>query len=414
MASQYPQQQPYQYQQPYGDGYDQDYYREPAPVRRPPVKKARSPARLIGKVVILVAIFIVFLFLLPQLVNMFQEPVKYYIEFPETAEFTVDRIITMDPRNSNYSYELRVPSPRNISTTTGEHVQWTDNFAVDVQGDTPTVTNPIMYGSRWKIVEMNSTGVSTNIRIRYKVSVTTMYWNLNSDMAGKVEDIPQDLKDQHLHDEWRMRPSDPEISELATKLTGDQRTVYDKAKAVYDYIIDTIEYGVTQGEPKDCVQTLKDRVGDCDDQAMLFNSLLRAAGIPAWLKLGGLYDRNTDSWGGHAWSEFYMPMDDGTGGTVICDPSNNEFLIRDCYRFTDWDSDGNGTHLRNYYFPLNMTGYPMVPSHQQVWKSVAYQEDGSLSIPVEGEGKQTPGFEAVTAIATMVVVSYVSIKRRKQ
>ena len=48
-------------------------------------------------------------------------------------------------------------------------------------------------------------------------------------------------------------------------------------------------------------------VGDCDDQAMLFCSLARASGVPAWLQLGALYDKGQDEWFGHGWVQAYVP-----------------------------------------------------------------------------------------------------------
>jgi hypothetical protein len=65
--------------------------------------------------------------------------------------------------------------------------------------------------------------------------------------------------------------------------------------------------------------------------------------------MGALYDEFTNKWGGHAWMKAYIPLRAGGGLTINMDPANKEFLVRDPYRLTEWESDGNGDDLQNYY-----------------------------------------------------------------
>jgi hypothetical protein len=91
---------------------------------------------------------------------------------------------------------------------------------------------------------------------------------------------------------------------------------------------------------------------------------LRAAGIPAWLAFGVLYDDVRGEWGAHAWAEVYMPLSAGTGGSVVVDVVNSEFLVRNCNRLEEWKSDGDGEHLSDYYHLLSYN-YTLDPSGQQ-------------------------------------------------
>ena len=60
---------------------------------------------------------------------------------------------------------------------------------------------------------------------------------------------------------------------------GNETNSYQVLKSIYDWMTVNIRYptGSTGGEPQSAVQTLLTKVGDCDDQSILFCSLARAA-----------------------------------------------------------------------------------------------------------------------------------------
>ncbi len=80
--------------------------------------------------------------------------------------------------------------------------------------------------------------------------------------------------------------------------------------------------------------------------------MCRAVGIPSWLAFGALYDTYLGDWGPHAWAEIYVPLASGGGEAVTVDIANGEFLVRNCNRYQEWESDGDGQHLEDYYHTI--------------------------------------------------------------
>ena len=181
--------------------------------------------------------------------------------------------------------------------------------------------------------------------------------------------------------DYMIEPGNPTIEELSRNIVAGKIGVVAKARAIYDYMRENYEYIAGEGStPQSCTQILASKIGDCDEQTFLFCALCRAAGIPAWPEFGLLYDSETGEWGAHAWVLLYVPLADGSGGTVNVDVVNNQFLARDCYRITDWESDGVGERIDDYDHILNYT-YPMRPGHNSAAPVVSYDAtfEGTIS-----------------------------------
>ena len=68
------------------------------------------------------------------------------------------------------------------------------------------------------------------------------------------------------------------------------------------------------------VETLKNRAGDCTEHSVLTAALARAAGIPALVEAGLVYQRGKFYY--HAWNAFWLPA---WGGWVTGDAALNQF-----------------------------------------------------------------------------------------
>lgn len=80
------------------------------------------------------------------------------------------------------------------------------------------------------------------------------------------------------------------VKALVTKLIAGQTTRDEKAAAILDYLNHEVRYtGVEFGEnsivPHSPTETLKQKYGDCKDKSSLLVTMLRAAGIPAYVAL---------------------------------------------------------------------------------------------------------------------------------
>ena len=364
-----------------------------------------------------VAVFLLIILLLAIMTPSFREQMQNLLEnpsireYPVSADFTLERTITIS--GNLHDWTIDFPKPESISDTAGNYVQEIKSIQYNPQ---PTSTDT-KYGTPWLTWEGGSLTGTTTITVVYKVFSKTMVWDVTSKDCGPVSEIPQDLKNKYLGDEWKIRPSDPQIKALSRQIVGSDPNpnVYDATKAIYDWMVNNLTYrtGIS-GEPQDCVETLDHRYGDCDDQSILFASLARAAGIPAWLKFGALYDSMGGQWGGHGWLLFYMPMKDGSSGTVAVDVVNKEYLVRDCLRFSEWESDGNGTHLEDYYytFHAHLSGSAQ-PDFSDQYESLSLQESPE-KVRVYGE-HSTPGFDITPLVISIVAsVSLLAVVRRRR
>ena len=270
-------------------------------------------------------------------------------EYPEWANYTVERTITISPRNpaAPMSYVVDIPTPRDIPL---DDPQLQDVRSIVADPDTTTPQYP---DYEWMFWEAENVTGTQSFTIQYSIRTESVIWTGDPSESGTEEDIPVWLRERYgnrTREEWRILPQHPNIIEESEQLTANKVSVYDKLYAIFDWMNTHIEYETQRrGSPRFCNETYVNRRGDCDDQSVLFVALARAAGLPTWLEFGPLYNRMEDSWGGHAWIRAYIPDISGGGHVYNIDIVNDHFLFRDSLRFTEWESDGDGEHLEDYY-----------------------------------------------------------------
>lgn len=121
----------------------------------------------------------------------------------------------------------------------------------------------------------------------------------------------------------RFVPTDGKIKEVAEQIIRGKKTILEKARAVYDWVVEnTYRDPNVRGCGRGIVEeTLARRGGKCADISSVFVALARAAGVPTREVFGLRLAREAekDMTGGyHCWAEFYLP---GTGW-VPADPAD--------------------------------------------------------------------------------------------
>jgi len=286
---------------------------------------------------------------------------------PAYADFKITRTIDVSVSGAEINYTLDIPLPREISSNQNSPIQVINELGV-------TPASHEIYEKYWNdwAYWNGTTDSGFTATITYDMRVYSVVLDFGRADTGTIYDIPDDL-DRYLDDEWKIEPSLSSVSTLAESLTSHTSNVYAMIEAIYDHMRDEFTYDTNSpGEPKTCTRTLSDGRGDCDDQSILFISMLRSVGIPAWLEFGPLYDPATNEWGAHAWSKVYVPLANGGGGTVTVDVVNGQFMVKDSSRFTEWESDGNAEHLEDYYHTLS---YSYLPPQPDIEISDSYQGD---------------------------------------
>jgi transglutaminase-like putative cysteine protease len=108
----------------------------------------------------------------------------------------------------------------------------------------------------------------------------------------------------------------PRIRALAGEIIGIEKDARKAALRIKDWVYKNIAKKPTVSIPT-ALEVLQNRRGDCNEHAVLFNALARAAGIPAKTVVGVVYMRGAFYY--HAWSEVWL------GDWVSLDPVLNQF-----------------------------------------------------------------------------------------
>ncbi len=123
--------------------------------------------------------------------------------------------------------------------------------------------------------------------------------------TGSIEDIPAELPsyENYLREDEYWEVDDPLILENAQEIRGGENNAYLLAKNIIEWVGEEIEYEIKGRQG--ALETLKTKKGDCDCFSDLTIALSRAAGLPARMSSGWVYENAELS--GHAWVEFYLP-----------------------------------------------------------------------------------------------------------
>jgi hypothetical protein len=412
------------------------------------VKKEGSSGKMMAAFIIAIILILSVLVTSVMILNNFDSLTNSYRKIPEKINFTLEKEVVIstsvsDGSPTSFTYKASIPRDRSIADVSLQNVISVSPSPRPNNGY-PDISGSDQGFMMWE--ESNFRGTMV-IRITYTISTTTFVWEISEDDSGTLDDIPQEIKDQYLDSEWKIdydhdneldplddideddewdyliEVTDPEIVSRADKLTSDQTNVYLQVKSIYDYLTDpdNLNYVTTQEKtiPKDCASTLSSLKGDCDDYSILFVSLARAAGIPSWLELGVIYDPENGNWGAHAWAKVVIPFRDGTYTIATVDIVNQEFLIHDAYRFTEWIDTGGDImvegkpinnleyyyHSFSYVIPSNGNSFPRI---QESYSTHSYQEQGNqIEIPLENNGKDNesvPSFELGLLLLTVVIL----------
>lgn len=153
--------------------------------------------------------------------------------------------------------------------------------------------------------------------------------------SDRVPQLSRGDRERYLRPEALVTLS-PRVRQLARQITLGQATPEGKARAIYEYLINTMVYDKTVpgwglGDSERACDVAK---GNCTDFHSLFLSLARAEGIPARFIIG--FPLKADAKGTipgyHCWAEFYIAGKgwisvDASDASKFSDPKKREYLF---------------------------------------------------------------------------------------
>jgi transglutaminase-like putative cysteine protease len=139
----------------------------------------------------------------------------------------------------------------------------------------------------------------------------------------------------------RLVPIDDRVRKLSREITAGKKTDLEKARAIYDYVVDNMSYdksGTGWGNG-DITWACDAKRGNCTDFHALFIGLNRAAGIPARFSIGFPLPPEHGQGeipGYHCWAEFYLP---GFGWVPVDASEARKHLDKRAYFFGAHDEN---------------------------------------------------------------------------
>jgi hypothetical protein len=124
--------------------------------------------------------------------------------------------------------------------------------------------------------------------------------NLSSQKAS--EKFPEDIK-TYLESTPFIQSDHPEIQSKFKEIVSPDDSVFIKAFKLMAWVNKNIQKMPVVSVPN-ALETLRNRIGDCNEHAVLYAALARAAGIPAQVEAGIVYQRGRFYY--HAWNVLYL------------------------------------------------------------------------------------------------------------
>lgn len=167
--------------------------------------------------------------------------------------------------------------------------------------------------NRWTVIQLGdlNPGQSKTISVVQVLKVDSVDLSIDPDLVGTT--FPSELSVYTVPVDGLFESDDSDIQALAQQLTDNVTNPYYKARKIFDYLLENLDYEPQLTEHS-ALWGLQAGRGDCTEFSNLFIALARAAGIPSKLISGfgylALYTpgASTDIEElGHAWSIFYLP-----------------------------------------------------------------------------------------------------------
>lgn len=133
----------------------------------------------------------------------------------------------------------------------------------------------------------------------------------------KENDYISDSVKKYIQPDEFMQSDDPRIQQIALSLTSDVSNSIEKVERIKDWVYHYIEKKPTVTIPS-AVEVFETRRGDCNEHAVLFGAVARAAGIPTKIVVGLIYANGAYYY--HAWNAVWID-----GRWIFVDSIFNEF-----------------------------------------------------------------------------------------
>jgi transglutaminase-like putative cysteine protease len=181
----------------------------------------------------------------------------------------------------------------------------------------------------------------TEFKIEYEFATRGVYFDLDPKEVRPL--APEDSAARPYTAEAPHVVFTPEIRELSAKIVGNETNPMLRAKRIYDWLSDHLQYSYAleySTIPNISDYCRSKGYGDCGQQGLLFITLCRYNGIPArWQSGWNMFPGDTTN---HDWTEIYL----APYGWMPVDPYMGNYAMRYITTLTETDK----REIRDFYF----------------------------------------------------------------
>lgn len=212
-------------------------------------------------------------------------------------------IENLDSKNST-NITLRMPKP--VTSANQPLAEMTECSPNPVLED---FKNTVVY--RFELAKSSKISSKNPQKQRFKQDYIISSYDVNTNINPKnVRDFSAAEKERALYKTYvasdELVKLDENVKNLAAQITGKEKNPYQKAKMIYDYLLENYkllkDLRKTDASPYDLENK---KSGDAYDFAVFYTALLRASQIPAATMSGILVDTDLTA-KNHWWTEFYL------------------------------------------------------------------------------------------------------------
>ncbi len=211
-----------------------------------------------------------------------------------------------------------------------------------------------------------------------------------------------------------------QVSAILSKLSLGDKSAYGKIKAVYDYIVDTVDYDRAQTKFS-AYDALYSRSAVCQGYALLMYKMLMEAGVPAWFVSGDAVtggERGPHAWNivkiGQYWYNLDITWDDSYGSA--------EYFLKSGTGFPNHFRDNEfATAAFNAAYPMSpndfdptqdtkpVSGIALLPSESAVYAVGDVFMLSAVVTPADATDKTLSWSSSDAAVATVDSAGTVTI-----
>ncbi len=163
---------------------------------------------------------------------------------------------------------------------------------------------PVKQRDKINLLKLKISGIDDNLFLNGgRQSLVDGILTVNKEKIPEIIEIPESSEKKFLRPTPFVQSDHPEIKGKVSEIVLPDDTPFAKAQKIMRWIYENIQKRPVLSVPN-ALETLRNRMGDCNEHAVLMAAMARAAGIPAQIETGLVYMNGRFYY--HAWNVLYL------------------------------------------------------------------------------------------------------------